>query len=204
MTRLSTSRPKRSVPNGACALGFASIRSKFCSSGGTGASTPANSAMPMTTSAKTAPTITTGLRATRRGLFVAILRAQEPRRERRGVSRLAGRQLFEESLGRHVMLVVPKTVASEGQRMTLQSTLHEHRARQVGHVVDTHDDTREALRRARDLCLEPQELLIRGPAGRTSSPVQVAEEADHRHTTINRVLDPLIELRQKPVSRRTH
>src|SRR6516162_9283716 len=87
MTRLSTSRPKRSVPNGACALGFDSIRSKFCSSGGTGASTPANRAMPTTTSAKTAPITTTVLRATRRRLFVGILRDQEPRRERRRVSR---------------------------------------------------------------------------------------------------------------------
>jgi hypothetical protein len=75
------------VPNSACVLGLASIRSKFCSSGATGASAPANKAMLTIASAKAAPTTTTVLRATRRRLFVAILREQEPRRERRRVSR---------------------------------------------------------------------------------------------------------------------
>ena len=71
MTRLSTSRPNRSVPNSACIPGLASMRSKFCSSGAWGASIPANSAMTTITSAKTAPTTTTVLRVSRRRLFVA-------------------------------------------------------------------------------------------------------------------------------------
>src|SRR5215470_2666266 len=87
MTRLSTSRPKRSVPKKACAPGLASIRSKFCSSGAVGASTPAKSAMPTIASANAAPIATTVLRAARRRLFVTLLRVEETRRERRRVSR---------------------------------------------------------------------------------------------------------------------
>src|SRR2546426_9196583 len=71
MTRLSTSRPNRSVPNGAAPVGRASMRSKFCSSGGRGASRSAKSAMTTIISATTAPTTTTVLRVTRRRLFVA-------------------------------------------------------------------------------------------------------------------------------------
>jgi len=58
------------VPNTAFAPGRASIRSKFCSSGGCGASTSAPSAMTTIASAPTAPTTTTVLRATRRSPFV--------------------------------------------------------------------------------------------------------------------------------------
>src|SRR6266545_2315499 len=66
MTRLRTSRPKRSVPNHACALGDDSIRSKFCSSGGYGARTPAKRAVTTISSANAPPRSTTVLRPTRR------------------------------------------------------------------------------------------------------------------------------------------
>src|ERR1700752_1701874 len=56
------------------------MRSKFCSSGGWGASTPAKSAMITIASAKTAPTTTTVLRASRRRPFV---RARPPAAGRR-------------------------------------------------------------------------------------------------------------------------
>src|SRR5215831_3366145 len=87
ITRLRTSRPNRSVPKRACAPGLASIRSKFCSSGAVGASTPAKSAMPTIASANAAPIATTVLRVARRRLFVTLLREQDIRRERRRVSR---------------------------------------------------------------------------------------------------------------------
>ncbi len=59
------------------------------------------------------------------GYFVCLApshagRMTAPRRAR--LLSGAGRQLLEEPLGRHVVLVVPKTVAPEGQRMTLQPT----------------------------------------------------------------------------------
>src|SRR4030095_3785773 len=79
-----------------------------------------------------------------------------------------GRRLLGKSTGRHVALVVPKTVAPEGQRMTLQPALQEQRARQVGHVVGAHDDAWEALRYAPHLRLEPQDLPIRRTAGPSS------------------------------------
>src|SRR5215510_10420297 len=66
MTRLNTSRPKRSVPKGAWRPGGASISSKFCSSGGRGASTPAKRAMAMMPRARTAPATTTALWRVRR------------------------------------------------------------------------------------------------------------------------------------------
>src|SRR6185369_5610760 len=93
MTRLSTSRPKRSVPKSAWSPGRASMRSKFCSSGGCGARVLAKSAMPTITSAKTAPTTTTVLRATRRSPFVTDLREEQPRR---GSSATHGEPTLEE------------------------------------------------------------------------------------------------------------
>src|SRR5262245_23324493 len=66
ITRLRTSRPKRSVPSQAWLPGAVSTRSKFCSSGGCGARKSAKAAMARTSSANTVPATTTALRNVRR------------------------------------------------------------------------------------------------------------------------------------------
>src|SRR5574338_822598 len=66
ITRLSTSRPKRSVPKSACGPGRASIRSKFWSSGLRGAREPANTAITTMRATQSAPPRTTALWVTRR------------------------------------------------------------------------------------------------------------------------------------------
>src|SRR5438128_8404533 len=154
----------------------------FCASGGDGASAPANRAMPTITSAKTAPMTTPVLRATRRRLFVAILREQEPRRERRRVSR-KGRPLPLDGASESGDVVLDEEGVDERDRDgTQESAGHERApvedvtAHQLG---EDPDRNRLLLTRREDD--EREEELVPGQREREDAGGENSGAGERRH-----------------------
>src|SRR5256885_15100157 len=104
MTRLKTSRPNRSVPKSAFPPGADSTRSKFCSSGGWGARGSAKTAVTTIRRAKSPPTTTTVLRATRRSCRA---HRPPPRSPDAGIDERADRVDGGLRLGQHRQEPVP-------------------------------------------------------------------------------------------------
>src|SRR5438128_4750705 len=162
----------------------------FCASGGDGASAPANRAMPTITSAKTAPMTTTVLRATRRRLFVAILREQEPRRERRRVSR-KGRRLPLDGARESGDVVLDEEGVDEGDWDRAQESAGHERAPVedvAAHELGEDSDRNRLLLRRREED-ESVEELVPGQSEREDSGRENSGDGE-READADHGLDP--------------